>query len=389
MKSLTDSLQDYERCRRVAIYSIVSVATTWGPPLIGGFASQTGMGFGLQFTVLSGLFVLAVPLLTLGAPETSFDRAYTLAQTPATSTSYIKSQPLRPRQTFSVEACKDYVAKMKPHSYSGIIHRTTLLQVPRAVIAPTTALLFVATVLPSAALWGLSSSVSLLFAPMPFMLSPSSLGLLLTGPFVAATATVAAFALTPAWHIRFTPKLHMVAIAAGTALAITGILTLGMHVSASMTPPANQADADASVYALGYLGERVSLPGASAMLALLAAGLYVLDATARPAIRRSTQFTSSNLGVALRNTADMDAGAALWRTLAAGAFVVAVPNAVCSWDGLRMACVGVAVAQAVAAALVAAVWWFWDEDVLRMDGRVMRLVDLDILKTSGSFFDMD
>ena len=125
------------------------------------------------------------------------------------------------------------------------------------------------------------------------------------------------------------------------------------------------------------------------MLGLLATGVYVLDATARPLIRASTMFTSSNLGVALRNTTDMGAGVGFWRQLFAGIFVIAVPNAVWSWDGLRNLCMGIAVTQVIIAAILGSVWWLWEEHVRRWDGRVMRLVDLDMLKRTGSFFDTD
>lgn len=392
MGSIHDTYFEHERCRRVAIYSIVQVATTWGPPLLGGRASQTSAGFGLQFTILSSFFILALPLVALGAPETAFDRAYNMSQTPATGTSYAKSLPLSPR-TF-IDSFKDYIAKLKPVTYSSPRRDSTiLLQVPRAFVAPTTLLVFLVSFLPSAMLWGLSFSLALLFSAMPFNLSTTSLGLLTTGQFLLGTAVTAFFALWSKWHITFTAtRSNAVATATGSALAFTGLLAFGLYLSSSMTAPSDDpAAARTTVFALYYLGERVSPVAASLLLGLLAAGAAVSDsACARPLIRRSTAFTSSDLGAALRNTAHMDGGTAAWRALAAGVFVVAVPNAVWDWDGLRAACVAVAVAQAVLAGLAAAVWWFWHESVRRMDGRVMRLVDLDMLKTSsGSFFDTD
>lgn len=396
MGSIHDTYFEHERCRRVAIYAIVQTATTWGPPLLGGRVSQTSAGFSLQFAVLSSFFLLAVPLIALGAPETAFDRAYNLAQTPATgasnsSVSHASSLPLAPRTSFN--SFRDYITKLKPITYVPE-HRdsTILLQVPRAFIAPTTLLLFLVSFLPSAMLWGLSFSLALLFSPLPFNLSTTSLGVLTTGQFLLGTAVTAFFTLWPKWHTTFTAtRSNSIATASGSALAFTALLAFGIHLASSMTPPPNDpAAATTSVFALHYLGSRISLPAISLLLGLLAAGAAVLDsAIARPLIRRSTAFTSSDLGVALRNTAHMDAGVAVWRTLAAGVFVVGVPNVVWDWDGLRAACVAVAVAQAVLAAVVAAVWWFWDERVRRMDGRVMRLVDLDMLKTSGSFFDTD
>ncbi|KAK3312437.1 major facilitator superfamily domain-containing protein [Apodospora peruviana] len=407
--SIQDTYFEHERGLKVAIYSIVAVSTTWGAPLLGGVASQSQAGFGLQFAILSAFFVVAVPAITLGAPETVFDRAYTLAQTPATAATskYKVSLPLAPRRLFSLETFNNYVVKMKPYSYTtGVVNGGVLLQAPRAFIAPTTVLLFLISFLPYCVLWGLSSSLSLLFHPMPFVISPGSLGTLVTGPWILATAVVAVFALAlPAWHgghtsgvghmvttpgtsVMFTPKTHMVALAGGSVLAFMGVLTFGLHIDASMTRPEGD-DGMTSVFALEYLGAHVNFPAVSFMLGLLAAGVYVLDATVRPLIRASTMFTSSNLGVALRNTTDMGAGVGCWRQLFAGVFVIAVPNAVWSWDGLRGVCIGVAIAQMVVAAVVGSVWWLWDENVRRWDGRVMRLVDLDMLKRTGSFFDTD
>ncbi|KAB5555092.1 major facilitator superfamily domain-containing protein [Coniochaeta sp. 2T2.1] len=388
MGSIHDTYFEHERCRRVAVYSIVQVATTWGPPLLGGLASSTSTGFGLQFAVLSAFFLIAVPALALGAPETAFDRAYNMAQTPATgsTTGYIKSLPLAPRTRLDV--VKDYIAKLKPLSYTSPQRNSaTLLQVPRAFIAPTTILNSLVSFLPLCTLWGLSLSLPLLFAPMPFNLSTTTLGLLTTGPFLLATAVTALFALWPKWHITFTAtRSNSIALSAGTALIFTGLLAFGLHLSSCMTPvPMDQT----MVYAINYLGSRVSFPLLSFLLGLVAAGAAVIDSASRPLIRRSTAFTSSNLGVALRNTTHMDAGVGFWRTLMAGVFVIAVPNAVWDWEGLKATCIGVGVAQVLLAGVVGAVWWFWDESVRRLDGRVMRLVDLSILKRAGSFFDTD
>ena len=368
------------------------MSTTWGPPLLGGVASDGPAGFGLQFTILSAFFVVAVPAITLGAPETVFDRAYTLAQTPATGFSsaskFKNSLPLAPRRLLSVEAFNNYIVKLKPYSYRGSTDTATLLQAPRAFVAPTTTLLFLVSLLPYGALWGFSASLSLLFHPLPFIRSAASIGTLSAGPWLLATTAVATFALLRWWQIRFNPRAHMGAIAGGSVLAFIGILTFGLHVDACMTRPEND-DGTTTIYAINYLGSNVNFPAVSFVLGLLAAGVYILDATVRPLIRSSTMFTSSNLGVALRNTTDMTGGVSCWRSVFAGVFVMAVPNAVWSWDGLRALCIGIAIAQMVIAAVVGSVWWLWNEHIRRWDGKVMRLVDLDMLKRNGSFFDTD
>ncbi|TPX11759.1 uncharacterized protein E0L32_007496 [Thyridium curvatum] len=383
--SLLTSFQEHERGLRVAIYSIVSVSTTWGAPLLGGVASRTPAGFTVQYQVINSFLAVAVPLMALGAPETNYDRIFSMIQTPASAWS-LKQLPPRPRGSVSVEAVKEYVKGMKPYSYEGpSLGVNILLQAPRAAVAPTTLMLFLVSFLPLSALWGLSSSLSLLFSPMPFMLSTSSLGALSTAPWLMSTAAVAVFALLPVWHTRFVPKFNFAALAGGAALSFMGILVFGLYVERRMSAPSGGV----SAFAPDGVGRSVSFPAVSFALGLLAAGVYVLDATARPMVRRSTQFTSSNVAAALRHTGDMEAGLAAWRALAAGVFVVALPNAVWAWEGLRATAIGVAAAEAGVALAAAGVWWFYDENVRRLDGWVMGCVDLDLLKRSGSFFDMD
>ena len=443
--SIQDTFYEHERGLRVAIYSVVSVATTWGPPLIGGVASETQVGFGLQFTILSSFFVIAVPAIALGAPETVFDRAYTLAATPAasstTATSKFKaSMSFMPRHgMLSLDTLYNYAVKMKPYTYHyndkerNTNFATLLLQAPRAMIAPTTLLLFIVSFLPYCALWGLSSSLSLLFNPLPFDRSPREIGILLTGPWLLSTAAVAVFSfgLLPWWrqahglsgmggnwmrstngrlswlrnqwnnisikNFTFTPKVHMAAIAAGSLCVFVGVLTFGLHIDSSVTVKTEHIITTAeeaasapsttesipSIYALDFLGDRVNFPALSFVLGLLALGAHLLDsATVRPLIKASTSFTSSNLGVALRNTTDMNASVSILRTLMAGIFVIATPNVIWtpfSEGQLRGYCIGVSIAQMVVAASVGTVWWLWggsNDAIRRWDGKVMKLVNL-------------
>ncbi|KAK4103401.1 MFS general substrate transporter [Parathielavia hyrcaniae] len=416
LASIQDTYFEHERGRPIAIYSIVAVATTWGAPLIGGVTSEGQAGFSLQFTILSAFFVVAVPAVTLGAPETAFDRAFTVAQTPSTTTSDYKfSVPLTPSRLFSSANLTNYITKLKPCAYSSTADLSTLLQAPRALITPTTALLAAVSLLPHAALWGLTTSLSLLFSPLPFVLSPKAIGLLFLAPFLLSTAAVAAPALTPRWRTRFTAKSHMAAVlATGSALALTGILTFGLHLASAMTPTSTAQPESVTPPAHApdnlHLAQRAAanLPAASFALGLLAASASLLDAAlAAPLVRASTAFTAPSLAVATRNTADMLAALACWRALAAGASVVAAPAVVTRWDGLRGFCVGVGAAQVGVAVAAGAVWWVWGEVVRGGDGRVMGLVglnldlDLDLRgerkkKMGGggwggeiSFFDMD
>lgn len=317
---------------------------------------------------------IAMLLLVFAVPETMFDRTASLLQTPVTAVEHHYPSP--PWTNFSwlnKERILPYLKTIaQPVSYHGptpSLH--ILLQAPKATIAPTTVLVFLASFLPFVSLWGLSSSLSLLFSVAPFQLLPATVGSLLSAPFILATAAVAGFFLLPQWHHSFGIRTsNLYALGAGSLLSFVGMIGFGLYA-------ASRASA----------GAAVSFAAVSFLLGLLAAGAHVLDATSVPLINRSTTFTSPNLALAMRNGADMEGGLAVWRALSAGIFVMAVPSAVASADGLRSTGVGVAAVQLLVAGLVGAAWFMWDENFRRMDGKIMGCIDLAFLKTTGSFFD--
>ncbi|RYP09626.1 hypothetical protein DL764_001168 [Monosporascus ibericus] len=381
------SIQDtYFRQSKIAIFHAVATATTWGSPLLGGVVSLGPDGFTRQFKIIGGFLPFSILLLAFGAPETMFDRPSVESQTPTAT---------RPRAMWSQvrltkDAAMEYLIKMKPWSYrADSINSRLILQAPRAFMAPTTALLFAATLLPYASLWSLASSLSLFFSPIPFMLRESAVGALMTGPFLAATAVAATLSIS-SFPRRFTTTFHVITVVVGTGVASIGILGFGLYVRGAVQMPTDgSASSTGSPWDARFLSDRVSFPVVSFLLAFLGAGSLVLDATIRPVIQRSTAFTSSSLLVALRNTADMQGDLACLRNLAAGIVILGLPNAVWTWDGLKSAAVGIGVVQIVVAGAVCAVWWYYDENVRRLDGRLMGLVDLSILQPQGSFFDTD
>ncbi|KAI1843881.1 hypothetical protein JX265_003777 [Neoarthrinium moseri] len=379
--SLQDTFFDHELNPRVMVHNAVSVATTWGAPLLGGVASLSPLGFGLQFEILSCFFSVGVLLIVFGVPETTFDRAsFSVAETTAGP-----SRPNWSHDSFSKVAAKDYLQRMKPWSYmASAIDSTLLLQAPRAVIAPTTMLLCLVSLLPYATLWGYASSLSLLFSVMPFMLSTSNMGALLAGPFLLASAVAVALSMS-AFAKRFTPTVHVATLAAATTVASIGTLGFGLYIQGCMTMPTSGAEG--TMWELNFIGAKLSFPVVSFLLGLLAAGSAAFDATVSPMIQRSTTFTSANLSICLRNTAHMNAGFTSLRNFVAGAFILAIPNAVWMWDGLKSAAIGLGMAQIFVAAAVTYVWWRWEENVRRLDGRLMGLVDLSVLKQQASFFD--
>ncbi|KAI1497480.1 hypothetical protein F5X99DRAFT_363146 [Biscogniauxia marginata] len=374
--SIQETYFEHQRQSKILVFYVVSVATTWGSPLLGGIASSGPTGFVVQFEIISCFMTIAIPLIVFGVPETTFDRSSLNLAMPTLS----RTQSFWPGRTITKKSALDYLGKMKPWSYKAkTIYPALIMQMPRAMVAPSTLLLFVATLIPHAGLWGLASSISLLFSPMPFVLPEAVLGALMVGPFILATVAALASAF-PCFQRRFTPTVHLTTLAMGTVLASVGLLGFGLYLEGLLRMPADGSRNPTSMlWDLRFVGERISFPVVSFLLGLIAAGSVALDDTMAPVIQRSTAFTSANLAVGLRNMADMHAGLTCLRNLAAGAFVLGIPNAVWAWDGLRATALGMGVIQIFLGAALCAVWWYWDENIRRFDGRVMGLVDLSDL----------
>ena len=328
-----------------------------------------------------------MPLLILGAPETNYTRSSLDENDNDAFPTLIRSQSKLPTITFSKDAILNYLGKVKFQSYKAIlVDSSLLLQAPRAAAAPSTLLLFVVTILPHVSLWGLTSSLSLLFSPSPFRLVESSIGLIFFAPFLLGTAAVIGLF----WLLRqrqFSRTIHLLVLAVGTAFASIGILGFGLYIVGSAERPG--AGDSVMIWDLSFTRNSISFLVISFLLGLLAVGSATLDGTIQPVVQQSTAFTSANLNVALRNIADMQAGLAALRNLVAGAFILGLPVVVRAWDGLRASAIGMGIVQIFITAVVAAIYFDLGQHVKRLDGVVMGLVDLSSLKNRPSFFDAD
>ncbi|KAI1109532.1 hypothetical protein F5Y14DRAFT_455881, partial [Nemania sp. NC0429] len=379
---------EHERQAKILLYNAVSVGTTWGWPLIGGVASTGARGFLTQFAIFTAFLVVLIPLLILGAPETTYARSS--FNTKDHFPMLTRSQLRFPTITFTKEAVLQYLRGVKFMSYKAmIVDRTLLMQAPRAAAAPSVLLLFTVTLLPHVTLWGLVSSLSLLFTPRPFRLAESSIGLLLFAPFVLGTAAVFGLPFLLLSRRNFSRTIHLVTLATGSAFASIGLLSFGLYIVDSARKPGPGDSVMIWDLVFTRRGGGLSFPVISLLLGLLALGSAVLDTTIQPVIQQSTAFTSANMNMALRNIADMQAGLTCLRTLVAGAFVLGLPAVVSTWDGLRVSAIGMGVVQIFVTAVAAAIYFDLGEDVRRLDGMVMGLVDLSSLKDRGSFFDED
>lgn len=382
--------QEHERALRVSIYNIFTIATTWGSPLLGGLASERASSFTVQFRIINTFFLAAIPMLVFGCPETAFDRVRAAtpidSAEPAAPCAWLLRERLSKQNlVHDFQNLRPHLEMARPYSFSSPVTLSTILQAPRALAAPTTWLVFLISFIPYVSLWSLATTIALIVTPMPLMLGPATIGTLMTGPWLIATAVVAAFCFLPQYHQRFTQRVNAATLACGTILTITGITVFGMTVWRAMT-----RGIDGTSWLVNPdAGNELSLPVLSFLVGLLAAGVYTLDGTTRPLIARSASFTSSSMPVAQRTVGDMHAGVVVLRNMMAGVFILALPDAVSRFTGLRAAVIGLSSAQAGVVALIAGVWWFYEENIWRMDGKVMGLVDLSMLKKSHSFFDAD
>ncbi|KAI0204797.1 hypothetical protein F4808DRAFT_412205 [Astrocystis sublimbata] len=368
--SILDTYFEHERQPKILIYHAISFGSTWGTPLFGGAVSMAARGFLTQFEVLTVFMVLLMPLVVLGAPETTYKRSSFDDQDAFPMLT--RSLSRLPTITLTKDAALQYLRSVDFQSYKAIIiDRELLLQAPRAALAPSTILLFAITLLPYVTLWGLYSSLSLLFSPQPYKLDETSIGLISFAPLLFGTTAVAGIPLLLRKRY-FTRTLHLVVLVVGTAFALIGILGFGLYIVGTAGPDHTFATMDS-----------ISFPVISFLLGFLALGSAALDSTIYPLVEQSTAFTSPNMNTALRNIADMHTGLAVLRKLVAGIFILGLPSAFRALDGLQNSAIGMDFVQLFVTAAVATVHYKFGEHVRRLDGQVMGLVDL------GSFFDSD
>lgn len=343
----------------------------------------------MQFRIVSALFILAIPFLALGAPETAFDRS-AMATMMMTSSSPAPAdlppwRPWRLRHRLNQETALRYFKSLNPLSYRGIVTLPVVLQAARALAAPTTWLVFLLSMVPYGSLWGLAAAMALITSPPPLSLHPSTIGTLMAGPWLVSALVIAGFCFFRGFHQKFTRWVSYSIIVVGAFLTLIGLLSFGLGIDNFMilTPTASNR----------FFGpdgaSQLSLPLISFQLGVLAAGFHILDTTTRPLLARSASFTSSSIAVAQRCIGDMHSGISVLRNLAAGVLILVLPAAVARPGGLKAAVIGLAAAQALLAALVTAAWYFGEEAIWRADGKLMGLIDIKLLKESASFFDHD
>lgn len=349
------------------------VATTWGGPLLGGVATRNAGSFTIQFRIINTFYIAAIPLLAFGVPETAFDR-------PNSAPSFSNSTPPSPVDEpetpasawpptwLTKENALAYLQKMKPLDYKGEVASHTILQGPRALSTPTVGLIFLLSFIPYSTIWSVAVSLSLLLTSRPLSFSTATVGTLFTGPWIISTVIVVAFSAYRPFHKKFSPLINAIVIGVGAIIFFTGLLAFGLHVHdvVSLGPRRARQELDPAVLSL--------------LLGIVAGGLYTLDAVTQPLIERSAGFTCSTMTVAQRCAGDMHAGVVVLRNFIAAIFILTIPNAISTLEGLKSTVIGLSVVQLFIAIAVAGGYWVFDDSIRRADGKIMGLVDLSLFK---------
>jgi hypothetical protein len=207
----------------------------------------------------------------------------------------------------------------------------------------------------------------------------------MTGPWIIASLVAAGLGFYRGLYKGLTKRLSYLIVSTGGVLALIGLLAFGLGIDNSVKPQATPSNP----FSTSNTASQISLPLLSLQLGILAGGTYALDSITRPLLARSASFTSSNITVAQRSIGDMHGAVIMLRNLAAGVFVLVMPNAVAVYGALRSAVIGLSITQAMLTCGAIALWEFFDESIWRADGMVMGLVDLRLLKQPVSFFETD
>jgi MFS family permease len=377
--SIHDTFFAHERTFRLSIYHVLVVATTWGGPILGGVATRNAGSFTVQFRIINAFYLVVIPLLAFGVPETAFDRssaspAPSAPSSPVDGPAAGNQQPAagiqQPASAWlpSKAAVLAYLDQMRPFSYRPDVTSSLILQGPRALATPTVGLIFLLSFIPYSAIWSVAVSLALLLTSAPLSFSTATVGLLFTGPWVLSTLIVVVFSAYRPFHNRFSPLINAIVTGVGAALFLTGLLAFGLHVH--------------DVVGRGAQIARQQLdPAVLSLLAgIVAAGLYTLDAATQPLIERSVSFTCSTMTVAQRCAADMHAGVVVTRNFVAAIFIILIPNAVSTLEGLKGTAIGLSVTSMFLTAGVAVCYWRFDDSIRRADGQMMGLVDLSLFK---------
>jgi hypothetical protein len=340
------------------IFNAVTILSTWGFPILGGYLSQNTEGFRNQIMIVNIAEAFSIVFLIFITPETTFNRS-SATQTPPSSN--------------DGSSFKSYLSTLRittPYSTKPFTLSTALRPV-RALIAPSTLLtaLLTAPLLGSA--FGIANTVSLLFSAMPTFLFPSHLGFLFILPLLFSLTTFSA--ATYISYIRSKPPNHLSesrelsTSVLGMILGVVGLLSFGLYTMGNLLPQTVSAD---QTFTLVVSGANLNLNTVSALFGLLVAGALVLYYSGLSHLS-STSTPSSLLA------AELEGATKVWTEILVGIWITGVPMWVSGNNGmlvgLKDTSIALGVVCLVVGSTVGALMWVKGRDISKADARVVKI----------------
>jgi hypothetical protein len=341
------------------IFNSVTILSTWGFPILGGYLSQNYQGFRNQIMIINIIQAFSIVFLIFATPETTFDHS---------------STPLTPLpSTDDASPFKIYIATLRivaPHSTKPFTLNSAMRPV-RALIAPSTILtaLFTAPLLGTA--FGIANTVSLLFTAIPTFLFPSHIGFLFILPTIFAIITysvstyISYLSSKPPKHLSESRELCSSVF--GLLLGVTGLLSFGLYTTANLLP---QTANENKRFTLVVTDVELNLNTASALFGLLVAGALVLHYC-------GLSHLSSASTPASPLTTEFENASKVWTEIVVGIWIVGVPMWIAGNDGLlvglKETSIALSIVCVVVSSTVGAAMWAKGREINRVDGRVLRI----------------
>jgi hypothetical protein len=340
------------------IYNAVTILSTWGFPILGGYLSQNTEGFRNQIMIVNIAQAFSIVFLIFTTPETTFDRS----SAPNTLTS-----------SNDTSAFKSYLSNlhiMTPHVTKPFTLSIALRPV-RALIAPSALLtaLLTAPLLGSA--FGIANTVSLLFSAMPTFLFPSHIGFLFILPLLFSLTTYST--ATYISYIRSKSPNHLsesrelFSSVLGMILGVVGLLSFGLYAMGNLLPQTVSAH---QAFTLVVGGGDLNLNTVSALFGLLVAGAVVLYYS-------SLSHLSSTCTPASPLAAELEGATKIWTEIIVGIWIIGVPLWISDNNGMLVGLKDTSIALIVVCLVLGssagALMWVKGKDISKADASVVKI----------------
>jgi hypothetical protein len=341
------------------IFNAVTILSTWGFPILGGYLSQNMQGFRNQIMIINIMQAFSIVFLIFITPETTFDRSSVPHTPPPTSN--------------DASSFKNYISTLRiatPHSTKPFTLNSAMRPV-RALIAPSTVLTALLTAPLLGTAFGIANIVSLLFSAMPTFLFPEHMGFLFILPTLFALITYSV--TTYISYLRSKPPSHLSEFRElstsvfGLLLGVTGLLSFGLYTMGNLLPQTVNAN---QTFTLVVSGADLNLNTASALFGLLVAGALVLYYSGLSHLSSASAPTSPL-------TTELENASKVWTEMLVGIWIVGVPMWVTGNNGilvgLKEMSIALAVVCVVVGSTVGAAMWAKGREINRIDGRVLKI----------------